>query len=189
MCQKERKNMTEEERKAVMANLANSLTYEKIKEEDAIESFLFGNVPLLLYGAQPCSGKSEKIMHYDVGCEKIYVRTATLNSIDCVNIYNERGYMQEAKPSWYVNLKRKCENETEQIHILLLEDLDEVSKEVENAILDNIFKGKCYLPSNARVVATSRKPLSSRSWFSFYGRCFSYTAYLGNGFSHLVFVQ
>lgn len=66
--------------------------------------------------------QNEKIMHYDVGCEKIYVRTAILNSIDGVNIYNERGYMQEAKPSWYVNLKRKCENEPEHIHILLLED-------------------------------------------------------------------
>ena len=99
-------------------------------------------------------------MPYDVGYEKISVRTATLNSIDGVNIYNERGYMQEEEPSWYVNLKRKCENEPEHIHILLLEDLDEASKEVENAILDNIFKGKCYLPSNARVVATSRKPLS-----------------------------
>ncbi len=53
--------MTEEERKAVMANLANSLTYEKIKEEDAIESFLFGNVPLLLYGAKPCSDKRKKL--------------------------------------------------------------------------------------------------------------------------------
>lgn len=53
-------------------------------------------------------------------------------------------------------------NEPEHIHILLLEDLDEASREVENAILDNIFKGKCHLPSNARVGATSRKPLSSR---------------------------
>ena len=44
-CQKGRKNMTEEERKGAMANLANSLTHEEIKEEDVIESFLVGNVP------------------------------------------------------------------------------------------------------------------------------------------------
>ena len=37
--------MTEEERKGAMANLANSLTHEEIKEEDVIESFLVGNVP------------------------------------------------------------------------------------------------------------------------------------------------
>lgn len=34
--------------------------------------------------------QNEKIMHYDVGCEKIYVCIATLNSIDGVNIYNEK---------------------------------------------------------------------------------------------------
>ena len=133
-----------------------SANINKINQEKLLELLLKSNVPILLEGKE-VDGKSKIIKEYDPDCEIICLNNIDKESLIGKNIYNPRiEKMVKIKPEWLDSIERKCENNPNKIHILLFEEIekvsDEIQEDIKNIINQRKINGKWDLPQNVRII-------------------------------------
>lgn len=132
-------------------------SFDKVSEEDIIKGAVQSNVAVFLHG-RSSDGKSARVKQLDPDCEIIYMRNATPDSLNGKSVYNSStGEMIDVPPTWYQNLKEKCEKEPDKIHILFFDELTNALPSIQgmafNIVLDKEVNGKWKLPENVRIVA------------------------------------
>ena len=143
----------EEERKqAEKRKNPYGLKYGPVSEEEIIKGAIESGVAVFLHG--PLSeGKLARVKQIDPTCEIIYLRNATLESLNGKSVYNQAtGEMMDVKPSWLKNLEEKCEKEPDRLHIVFLYEITDALPSIQG-ILDRKVNGIWKLPENARIVA------------------------------------
>ena len=137
----------------------------KVSEKDIIKAAIESNVPIFLHGKYG-EGKSAIVEQLDSDCEIVYARNATLDSLNGNSVYNDTTKeIIDVPPTWYTNLKVKCEAKPDKIHIIFFEDITNAINSIQNAIFniakDGKVNDKWKLPSNARIVVSSNKTLTA----------------------------
>ena len=140
-----------------MAKNGYNFTFDEVTEEDIIKGAIESDVAVFLHG-KSSEGKSARIKQIDPDCEIIYLRNATLESLNGKSAYNSAtGEMIDIKPSWLIKLEEKCEKEPDKIHILFFDELTNALHAIQgmafNIILNKEVDGKWRLPENARIAA------------------------------------
>lgn len=147
----------EQEKKIMRRPNPYGFSFDKVSEEDIIKGAIQSNVAVFLHG-RSSDGKSARVKQLDPDCEIIYMRNATPDSLNGKSVYNQStGEMIDVPPTWYQNLKEKCEREPDKIHILFFDELTNALPSIQgmafNIVLDKEVNGKWKLPENVRIVA------------------------------------
>lgn len=158
------KEITPEEKKQIEENKAElekqnpyNFNFDEVSEEDIIKGALMSNVSVFLHG-RSSEGKSARVKQFDPDCEIIYLRNATPDSLNGKSVYNsETGEMIDVPPTWYKKICKKCEDESNKIHIIFFDEITNALPSIQgmafNIILDGEINGIWKLPKNARIVA------------------------------------
>lgn len=144
-----------------MADESYNFVFDEVTEEDIIKGAIESDVPVFLHG-RSSEGKSSRIKQIDPDCEIIYLRNASLESLNGKSAYNSAtGEMIDIKPTWLVKLEKKCEAEPNKIHILFFDELNNALHTIQgmafNIILDKEVNGKWRLPDNVRIAAAGNE--------------------------------
>ena len=136
-----------------------SLNFTEVSEEDIIKSALEGNVSIFLHGKPGC-GKSDRVKQLDPDFIELNLSHLDPELLD--GLAGEKdGKAVHIKPPWLEELKAKCEEEPDKIHILFLEELTNASPMMQakayGIALDKKVAGRWKLPENARVVAAGNE--------------------------------
>ena len=136
-----------------------SLNFTEVSEEDIIKSALEGNVSIFLHGKPGC-GKSDRVKQLDPDFIELNLSHLDPELLD--GLAGEKdGKAVHIEPPWLEELKAKCEEEPEKIHILFLEELTNASPMMQakayGIALDKKVAGRWKLPENARVVAAGNE--------------------------------
>lgn len=131
--------------------------FDKVSEEEIIRGFIDSGVAVFLHG-KSSDGKSARIKQIDPGCVIIYLRNASLDSINGKSVYNvDSGEMIDIKPTWLKKLEERCNNEPDKYHIVFFDEITNALPSIQgcvfNIILDREVNGLWKLPDNARIVA------------------------------------
>ena len=134
-----------------------NFNFDEVSEEDIIKGALMSNVSVFLHG-RSSEGKSARVKQFDPDCEIIYLRNATPDSLNGKSVYNsETGEMIDVPPTWYKKICKKCEDESNKIHIIFFDEITNALPSIQgmafNIILDGEINGIWKLPKNARIVA------------------------------------
>ena len=154
----EEKAQYEEERKqAEKRRNPYGLKFGQVSEEEIIRGAIESGVAVFLHGPSS-EGKSARVKQIDPTCEIIYLRNATLESLNGKSVYNQAtGEMMDVKPSWLKKLEEKCANEPDRFHIVFLDEITNALPSIQgiafNIVLDREVNGIWKLPENARIVA------------------------------------
>ena len=129
----------------------------KVNEEDIIKGAVESNISVFLHG-KSSDGKSARVKALDPDCEIIYMKNATLDSLNGKSVYDSNtGSMIDIPPSWYTKVVYKCTKEPEKLHLVFFDELTNALPSMQgmafNIILDREVNGKWKLPKNARIVA------------------------------------
>lgn len=140
---------------------AYNLDIEDVLEDEIIEGGLLSDITVFMHGLSS-DGKSARIKKIDPDCEIIYLAAASPLLLFGKSVYNEEtGEMIDIKPSWLVNIEKKCAADPDNIHILFLDELSNalpsIQKYVFNIILDKEVNGKWKLPDNCRIVCAGNE--------------------------------
>ena len=133
-------------------------TLERVDEEDIIRGCIKGDIPVFLHG-ESSEGKSARVKQIDSDCVILYLSNATPESLNGKSVYDpNKGEIVDMPPSWYVKLKKKCEEEPDNIHVLFFDELTNALPSIQgmafNIILDREVNGVWKLPSNCRIAAS-----------------------------------
>ena len=124
--QKEDKNTKEEKHEGPRAKKKDNVydfTLERVDEEDIIRGCIKGDIPVFLHG-ESSEGKSARVKQIDSDCVILYLSNATPESLNGKSVYDpNKGEIVDMPPSWYVKLKKKCEEEPDKIHVLFFDEL------------------------------------------------------------------
>ena len=136
-----------------------SLNFTEVSEEDIIKSALEGNVSIFLHGKPGC-GKSDRVKQLDPDFIELNLSHLDPELLD--GLAGEKdGKAVHIEPPWLEELKAKCEEEPDKIHILFLEELTNASPMMQakayGIALDKKVAGRWKLPENARVVAAGNE--------------------------------
>lgn len=135
--------------------------FDSVSEEDIIRGAIESGVAVYLHG-RSSEGKSARVKELDPDLIIIYLRNASLDSLNGKSAYNQAtGEMIDIKPSWLVKLEKKCNEEPDKIHIVFFDELPNALHTIQgmamNIILNREVNGKWKLPRNARVVAAGNE--------------------------------
>ena len=136
-----------------------TLNFTEVSEEDIIKSALEGNVSIFLHGKPGC-GKSDRVKQLDPDFIELNLSHLDPELLD--GLAGEKdGKAVHIEPPWLEELKAKCQEEPEKIHILFLEELTNASPMMQakayGIALDKKVAGRWKLPENARVVAAGNE--------------------------------
>lgn len=159
-----------DEEKMLMDKTINNIynfDFRSLSEEEIIRGAIVSNIPVYLHGKSSV-GKSSRVKQLDPDCEIVYLANASKESLIGKSIYNsETKKMEDVPPTWYLNIKEKCEREPNKIHIIFFDELTHASYEFQNMlfniVLDHNINGKWTLPLNARIVAAGNEKSESIS--------------------------
>lgn len=131
--------------------------FDSVSEEDIIRGAIESNVSVFLHG-RSSEGKSARVKQLDPDCEIIYLRNATLDSLNGKSVYNAvTEEMMDIPPTWFKKIEKKCEEEPDKIHIVFFDEITNALPSIQgsafNIVLDGEVNGIWKLPSNARIVA------------------------------------
>ena len=134
-----------------------NLDFGEVSEEDIIKGAVESGVAVFLHGPSS-EGKSARVKQIDPTCEIIYLRNATPDSLNGKSVYNsETGEMIDVPPTWYKKICKKCEDESNKIHIIFFDEITNALPSIQgiafNIVLDREVNGIWKLPENARIVA------------------------------------
>lgn len=159
----EEKEVLKEIREEIVSRRNNpyQLNFEAVKEEDIIAGAIEADIPLFIHGASS-EGKTARVKQIDPNCVEIHMENASLESFIGKSVYHQAtGEMIDIPPTWYVKIKRLCEEEPNKNHILFFEEFTNatpsVQGKVNNVVLDRIVDGKWVLPKNVRIVAAGNE--------------------------------
>ena len=113
-------------------------------------------------------GKSARVKQIDPDCEIVYLGTAIPDSLNGKSVYNQStGEMIDIPPSWFKKISKRCEEETNKIHIVFFDEITNATPAIQktefNIVLDKEVDGKFKLPKNRRIVATGNELSDSLS--------------------------
>lgn len=153
-------------REEAVNNIYN-FDFRSLSEEEIIRGAIISNIPVYLHGKSSV-GKSSRVKQLDPDCEIVYLDNASKESLIGKSIYNsETKKMEDVPPTWYLNIKEKCEREPNKIHIIFFDELTHAPYEFQNMlfniVLDHNINGKWNLPLNARIVAAGNEKSESIS--------------------------
>ena len=154
---------TPEKEKVINVPTSNNFNFnlELLTEEDIIRHAIDSNTSVFLHGASS-EGKSARVKQIDPDCEIIYLRNASPDSLNGKSVYNSNtNSMMDLKPTWLVNVEKKCEAEPDKLHIIFFDEITNALPSIQgiafNIILDKEVNGKWKLPENARIVAAGNE--------------------------------
>ena len=161
LAKEENKNIKEEKNEGPRAKKKDNVydfTLERVDEEDIIRGCIKGDIPVFLHG-ESSEGKSARVKQIDPDCVILYLSNATPESLNGKSVYDaNKGEIVDMPPSWYVKLKKKCEEEPDNIHVLFFDELTNALPSIQgmafNIILDREVNGVWKLPSNCRIAAS-----------------------------------
>ena len=153
-----KEEVKEEGTKAKKKNNVYDFDLGRVDEEDIIEGCVEGDIPVFLHG-ESSEGKSARVKQIDSDCVILYLSNATPESLNGKSVYDpNKGEIIDMPPSWYVKLKKKCEEEPDKIHVLFFDELTNALPSIQgmafNIILDREVNGVWKLPSNCRIAAS-----------------------------------
>ena len=140
---------------------------ENVSEEDIIKGCIMSDVPVFLHG-KTGEGKSSRVKQLDPNVQVIYLQTATPESLNGRNVYNEStGESIDKEPTWYKKICERCESEPDKLHIVFFDELTNATPVIQgmiyNIVLDREINGIWKLPKNARIVAAGNEKYESLS--------------------------
>lgn len=135
-----------------------NFNFNDISNEERIIASLKTNIPILFLSEK--SLNSNLIKQYSEDCVIVCLDNATADSLIGINKYEPSlDRMIEASPTWYDDLKQKCERDPEKIHIVYFTNFSdaklEIQKKVPRIVSERIVNGKWPLPENARIVISA----------------------------------
>ena len=136
-----------------------NLDFSETSEADAIRAAIQSNVSIFLHGKPGC-GKSDRVKQLDPDFIELNLSHLDPELLD--GLAGEKdGKAVHIKPPWLEELEAKCQEETDKIHILFLEELTNASPMMQSKAygiaLDKKVAGRWKLPENARVVAAGNE--------------------------------
>ena len=136
-----------------------NLEFDEVGESDIIRRAIESNVSVFLHGKPGC-GKSDRIKQLDPDFIELNLSHLDPELLD--GLAGEKdGKAVHIKPPWLEELEAKCQEESEKIHILFLEELTNASQMMQSKAygiaLDKKVAGRWKLPENARVVAAGNE--------------------------------
>lgn len=142
------------------------LKFEYSSEEEIIKAAIESDVPVYLHG-ESSEGKSSRVRQIDHDCKVIHLCGASIDRINGKCVYDGKGKMIELPPSWYLELKEKCEAEPNKLHILFFDELSNALPSIQSAIFDLVLErevnDRWKLPNNVRIVAAGNEMNESLS--------------------------
>lgn len=144
---------------------AFEIDFKEASEEEIIVGAIESGIPVFLHG-QSSEGKSSRVYQLDPDCKPICMGNETPDSFNGKSVYNsETGELKDLPPTWYINLKERCNAKPNEIHILFLEEftnaLPSIQQMASNLILFGELNGKWKLPPNARIIAAGNEKKDS----------------------------
>ena len=136
-----------------------NLEFDEVGESDIIRRAIESNVSVFLHGKPGC-GKSDRIKQLDPDFIELNLSHLDPELLD--GLAGEKdGKAVHIKPPWLEELEAKCQEESDKIHILFLEELTNASQMMQSKAygiaLDKKVAGRWKLPENARVVAAGNE--------------------------------
>ena len=136
-----------------------NLEFDEVGEQDIIKSAIESNVSVFLHGKPGC-GKSDRVKQLDPDFIELNLSHLDPELLD--GLAGEKdGKAVHIKPPWLEELEAKCQEESDKIHILFLEELTNASQMMQSKAygiaLDKKVAGRWKLPENARVVAAGNE--------------------------------
>ena len=136
-----------------------NLDFSETSEADVIRTAIQSNVSIFLHGKPGC-GKSDRVKQLDPDFIELNLSHLDPELLD--GLAGEKdGKSVHIKPPWLEDLEAKCQEETDKIHILFLEELTNASPMMQSKAygiaLDKKVAGRWKLPENARVVAAGNE--------------------------------
>ena len=136
-----------------------NLEFDEVGESDIIRGAIESNVSVFLHGKPGC-GKSDRVKQLDPDFIELNLSHLDPELLD--GLAGEKdGKAVHIKPPWLEELESKCQEESDKIHILFLEELTNASQMMQSKAygiaLDKKVAGRWKLPENARVVAAGNE--------------------------------
>ena len=136
-----------------------NLDFSETSEADIIRGAIQSNVSIFLHGKPGC-GKSDRVKQLDPDFIELNLSHLDPELLD--GLAGEKdGKAVHIKPPWLEELETKCQEESDKIHILFLEELTNASPMMQSKAygiaLDKKVAGRWKLPENARVVAAGNE--------------------------------
>ncbi len=136
-----------------------NFNFNEVGEQDIIKSAIESNVSVFLHGKPGC-GKSDRVKQLDPDFIELNLSHLDPELLD--GLAGEKdGKAVHIKPPWLEELEAKCQEESDKIHILFLEELTNASQMMQSKAygiaLDKKVAGRWKLPENARVVAAGNE--------------------------------
>ena len=136
-----------------------NLEFDEVGESDIIRGAIESNVSVFLHGKPGC-GKSDRVKQLDPDFIELNLSHLDPELLD--GLAGEKdGKAVHIKPPWLEELEAKCQEESDKIHILFLEELTNASQMMQSKAygiaLDKKVAGRWKLPENARVVAAGNE--------------------------------
>lgn len=143
----------------------DDISFNSLDEKNTINALLDSDVTVYLHGLSG-DGKSERVKKIDPECEILYLSSATPESINGKEAYDEKNSkIISIKPSWLVKFEKKCEETPDVYRILFFDELSNapasIQKYVFNIILNKEVDGKWTLPENARIICAGNETKDS----------------------------
>ncbi len=136
-------------------------TFDKVTEEDIMKEVILSDIATFLHGKSN-DGISFKVKQLDPNCEVIYLPTATIESLSVKSFYNPNtGEIIDVPPSWLERVIKRCNEESNKLHIVLFEEITLASEEIQklafNIVLNKELSNKFQLPKNCRIVVSGNE--------------------------------
>ena len=154
---------TIEEAMAVKHKNTSLINYLNKEEQDKIiRTLLQSEIPIILFSNINSKQISRYVRELDNDAEIICLGIINEESLIGKSTFcEETEEMIDIKPSWLVNIERKCANEPDKIHLIYFDEIMDASEEIKNEVLNiierNQVDGKWDIPLNARIIVNGRE--------------------------------
>jgi hypothetical protein len=129
---------------------------DSVTEDNIIRGCIKSGVPVFLHGASS-EGKSARVKQIDPKLVKLSLAGITPEKLNGRSVYNSvKDIMEDKKPTWLERLEEICASESDENHILFLDELSNALPSIQgmvyHLVLDREVNDRWKLPDNARIV-------------------------------------
>lgn len=143
--------------------------FSEFTEEDIIETCINSRIAVYLHG-KTGTGKTERMLSLDKNLELVDFGCTSADGFTGIVAKDfETKKLCLYDPYWYTNLKKKCEEHPELLHILFLEEFQNANKEVQKVAYEVTLNRsltnsgfRLELPDNAVVCAAGNEADESK---------------------------
>ncbi len=133
--------------------------------DEQIEFYVNNGLSFMLHGRSGI-GKTRRVQELDPDFVMLKLRKGILPEEIVGKSYEDNGKAVWVQPYWYRDIWKVCKNDPDNYHVLLLDELTNVSDVEQSLVYDIVFEhfvnGKDQaLPKNCIVIATGNSPKES----------------------------